>query len=110
MVGVDGAAVSPDTLPVTAFCAGVVAHHWRLSARAPLILGVGLLGATCITAGIVTALLRLVDGLPAGFHLGSSAIPGLTTINSATIGVARAAGVAAILAVETRASAAVATR
>ena len=37
-------AVSPDTLPVTAICAGVVGHRWRLAARALLTLGVGLLG------------------------------------------------------------------
>ena len=55
----------------------------------------------------MTALLRLLGGLPAGLNADNSAVSGLTTINSATIGVALAAGVAAILAVETRASAAV---
>ena len=100
-------AVSPDTLPVTAICAGIVAHRWRLTARALLTLTVGLLGATCLAAAVVTALLRLLGGLPAGLNADNSAVSGLTTINSATIGVALAAGVAAILAVETRASAAV---
>jgi len=99
-------AVSPDTLAITAVCAGVVAQRWRLSGRALATLAIGL-GATCLAAAIITDLLRVTGSLPHGVQANNSSVSGLTTINSATVGVALAAGVAAILAVETRASAAV---
>jgi uncharacterized hydrophobic protein (TIGR00271 family) len=99
-------AVSPDTLPVTAICAALLARRWPLAGRAGMTLAVGL-GATCATAAAVTVFLHVTGDLPAGFEVGESALAGLTTINSATIGVALAAGVAAMLALETRASAAV---
>jgi uncharacterized membrane protein len=69
-----------------------------------LVLG---LAATCIAAGLLTAALDLFDLLPSGFVVGESALSGLSTVNSATIGVALAAGVAGMLAFETRASSAV---
>ena len=99
-------AVSPDTLAITAVCAGVVAQRWRLSGRALATLAIGL-GATCLAAAIITDVLRVTGSLPHGVQANNSSVSGLTTINSATVGVALAAGVAAILAVETRASAAV---
>lgn len=99
-------AVSPDLLPLTAACAALVARRARLAARAIVTLAVGL-GAACVTGALLTAGLDLVGLLPSDFVVGESALSGLTTVNSSTIGVALAAGVAGMLAVETRASAAV---
>jgi uncharacterized hydrophobic protein (TIGR00271 family) len=99
-------AVSPDLLPLTAACTALVARRRRLAAWALLTLVVGL-AVACASGAVVTALLRLADLLPANFTVGESALSGLTTVNVSTIGVALAAGVAGMLAVETRASAAV---
>ena len=99
-------AVSPDTLPIAAACAGLAGRRARLTWRALATLGVGL-AATCVTALVIAAVLDLFDLLPSGFDVGESALSGLTTVNSATIGVALAAGIAGMLALETRASSAV---
>jgi uncharacterized hydrophobic protein (TIGR00271 family) len=99
-------AVSPDILPIAAACVGLVARRGGLTLRALATLAVGL-GATCVTAIVLGALLDLFDLFPSGFVVGESALSGLTKVNSATIGVALAAGVAAMLALETRASSAV---
>jgi uncharacterized hydrophobic protein (TIGR00271 family) len=99
-------AVSPDLLPVTAACAAFAARRWGLAAKALLTLVVGL-GAAGASAALLTAGLDAIGDLPDGFEVGEAALAGLTTINSSTIGVALAAGVAGMLAVETRASAAV---
>jgi uncharacterized hydrophobic protein (TIGR00271 family) len=99
-------AVSPDTLPVVAACVGLVGRRLRLAGRALMTLFVGL-GVTCLTALALTALLNLFDLIPSGFVVGTSLLSGLATVNSATIGVALAAGVAGMLTFETRASAAV---
>jgi uncharacterized hydrophobic protein (TIGR00271 family) len=99
-------AVSPDTLPVTAVCTAVVSARWGLALRAFATLTIGL-AATCVAALLLTGALDLVGDLPSDFHVGESALEGLTTINSATIGVALAAGVVGILALESRASSAV---
>src|SRR5262249_20451619 len=69
----------------------------------PLVVG---LGVACLFAAAVTVVLRVFDQLPAGFTLGE--IPAAQKhVNATTILVAFAAGVAGMLAVETRASAAV---
>jgi uncharacterized hydrophobic protein (TIGR00271 family) len=99
-------AVSPDLLPVTAACAALVDGRGRLAGWAILTLVVGL-GAACVTGALLTAGLELLDLLPEDFVVGESALSGLTTVNVSTIGVALAAGVAGMLAVETRAGAAV---
>jgi uncharacterized hydrophobic protein (TIGR00271 family) len=99
-------AVSPDLLPITAACAALVARRVGLAARALATLAVGL-GAACLTGAVLTATLDVAGLLPPGFVVGESALSGLTTVNSSTLGVALAAGVAGVLAVETRASAAV---
>jgi uncharacterized hydrophobic protein (TIGR00271 family) len=99
-------AVSPDLLPVTAACAAFAARRWGLAAKALLTLVVGL-GVAGASAALLTAGLDAIGDLPDGFEVGEAALAGLTTINSSTIGVALAAGVAGMLAVETRASAAV---
>ena len=99
-------AISPDMLPLSAACAGLVSRRGRLVRRALVTLGVGL-GMSCLAATLVTVFLDLTRLLPSDFKLGDSALSGLTTVSSSTIGVALAAGVAGILALETRASSAV---
>ena len=98
-------AVSPDTLPVTAACVGLVDRHLRLVLKALGTLAVGL-GTTGLAALVLPPVLTLEHRLPSGF-LESTALTGLVTIGVGTIGVALAAGVAAMLALETRASSAV---
>jgi uncharacterized hydrophobic protein (TIGR00271 family) len=99
-------AVSPDLLPVTAACAALVARRWTLAAKALATLLVGL-GAAGASGASLTAGLDALGALPSDFVVGEAALAGLTTVNVSTCGVALAAGVAGMLAVETRASAAV---
>jgi uncharacterized hydrophobic protein (TIGR00271 family) len=98
-------ATSPDLLPITAACTGLVLLRFRLVRRALMVLVVGL-SLTCVFSALTTGLLNAAHLLPSGFHLGE--VPaGQTHVNATTILVALAAGVAGMLAVETRASAAV---
>jgi uncharacterized hydrophobic protein (TIGR00271 family) len=99
-------AVSPDLLPITAVCVGLVSRRGRLVLRALVTLALGM-GATCLTACVLGFVLNHVDLLPAGFAVGESVLSGLTKVNDSTIAVAFAAGVAGMLALETRASSAV---
>ena len=99
-------AVSPDFLPLAATCIGLVARRRRLVGRAIWTLTAGL-ATTGVAAGVLTAVLDAVGLLPANFKVGEHALAGLTTVNNSTFVVALAAGVAGILALETRASAAV---
>jgi uncharacterized hydrophobic protein (TIGR00271 family) len=98
-------AISPDLLPITAACTGLVLRRRRLVQRGLGALIAGL-GVACVLAAAVTVFLDVLDLLPAGFSLGE--VPAQQThVNATTILVAAAAGVAGMLAVETRASAAV---
>jgi uncharacterized hydrophobic protein (TIGR00271 family) len=99
-------AVSPDFLPIASTCIALVASRARLAARSFFALVVGL-AVAALFAGLLTALLDLVGLLPSSFHVGENGLSGLTTVNSATVVVAFAAGIAGMLALETRASAAV---
>jgi uncharacterized hydrophobic protein (TIGR00271 family) len=99
-------AVSPDMLPITATCTGLVLRRWRLTGRALATLVVGL-AVACVVAAGLTAALDVVDLLPDGFPIGEGVLQGLSTVNVATVIVAFVAGIAGILALETRASAAV---
>jgi uncharacterized hydrophobic protein (TIGR00271 family) len=99
-------AISPDILPIAAICVGLASRRPGLAWRALVTLVIGL-GATCVTAIVLGFVLDRLDLLPSGFDVGESGLSGLTTVNSATIGVALAAGVAGMLALETRASSAV---
>jgi uncharacterized hydrophobic protein (TIGR00271 family) len=99
-------AVSPDLLPITAVCVGLALRRRRLIRRAFLALAAGL-GVACLIAGALTAVLDLLGLLPANFQVGEGALRGLVTVNSSTFVVALVAGVAGMLALETRASAAV---
>ena len=99
-------AVSPDTLPVTAACTALVLGRWALAGRAIATLVIGLAVAG-IVAGLMTAVLDALGLLSAGFAIADTKSEGLQTVNISTPIVAFAAGVAAILALETRASSAV---
>ena len=100
-------AISPDTLPITATATALVLHRWRLGARALATLLAGL-GLACLVGGLMTFVLNLLDLLPSGFVVGSGGfLQGLSTVNISTPIVAFAAGVAGMLALETRASSAV---
>jgi uncharacterized hydrophobic protein (TIGR00271 family) len=98
-------AMSPDLLPITAACTGLVLLRPRLVRRGltSLVLGLAVVG---IVSAAVTGLLNLFSLLPDEFSLGE--IPGAQThVGASTILIALAAGVAGILAVETGASSAV---
>jgi uncharacterized hydrophobic protein (TIGR00271 family) len=99
-------AVSPDTLPLVAACVGIVGGRWRLAVRsfANLVFG---LAISAVAAALIALLLRVTGHLPAGFSAEAKGLAGLVTVGVGTIGVALAAGVAAMLALETRASSAV---
>jgi uncharacterized hydrophobic protein (TIGR00271 family) len=98
-------AISPDLLPITAACTGLALLRQRLALR-----GLGALVAGLATTGAVAAivafLLDLLGLMPDGFALG--VIPAAQThVNASTILIAVTAGVAGMLATETRGSAAV---
>jgi uncharacterized hydrophobic protein (TIGR00271 family) len=99
-------AVSPDLLPICATCVGLVARRGPLARRAFFTLTLGLT-MVVVTAAALTAALKGVDLLPSDFTIGDSTLNGLATTDYSTILIALAAGVAAILSFETRASAAV---
>jgi uncharacterized hydrophobic protein (TIGR00271 family) len=98
-------AISPDLLPVTAACIGLVFRRRRLIVRGLGALFVGLF-VTGLLAALVAAVLEWLDLQPAGFSLHDFSVA-QTHVNATTILVALAAGVAGMLAVETRASSAV---
>lgn len=100
-------AISPDLLPITAIGTAVVLHRWALAGRALVTLAAGL-GLACVVAALLTFALDVLDLMPGGFVLGDNALlENLSTVNGSTVLVALAAGVAGMLALETRASAAV---
>jgi uncharacterized hydrophobic protein (TIGR00271 family) len=96
-------AVAPDLLPVTAACTGLVLRRWRLvrDGLGSLLLGLGVAG---LLAATVTGFLNLFNLLPVEFALHETGFAAQQHINAETIVVAFAAGVAGMLAVETRAS------
>lgn len=100
-------AVSPDLLPICATCVAIVGRKGILLRRA---LGTLLIGvAFTVAAAVVVAVGVSVTGLVvSGFEVGESSISKLAAhVDYSTVLVALAAGVAAMLAFETRASAAV---
>lgn len=97
-------AVSPDLLPITAIGVGIVSRRPALAGRALLTLALGLAIATAAAAIFALAQDGL-DVIPPGFDVNDTGVLGsLTTVNNETIVVALAAGVAGMLALETRAS------
>jgi uncharacterized hydrophobic protein (TIGR00271 family) len=99
-------AVSPDLLPITALAIALVVGRRRLLARAALTL-LGGLGMAGLVAGVLAAVLDGLGLLPDGFVVGAGVLSGLTSVNSSTFVVALVAGIVGMLALETRASAAV---
>jgi len=104
---VDAMAISPDALPITAAATALILHRWRLAVRAVVALVAGL-GIACLVGGVMTFVLNQLGLLPSGFVVGQGGfLAGLSTVNISTPIVAFAAGVAGMLALETRASSAV---
>jgi uncharacterized hydrophobic protein (TIGR00271 family) len=98
-------AVSPDLLPITSMCVALVVRRAGLFVRAfwTLVAGLGVAG---IVAGALTAVLDALGWLPS-LDIDSGVLSGLTSVNSSTVVVALVAGIAGMLALETRASSAV---
>jgi uncharacterized hydrophobic protein (TIGR00271 family) len=99
-------AVSPDLLPITAIGVSVVGRRARLAgyALATLVLGM----AVASGGAAVSTFAQSTAGLiPAEFSLGATGLGNLNAVNDETIVVALVAGVAAMLALETRAGAGV---
>ncbi|HEY2716870.1 MAG TPA: DUF389 domain-containing protein [Solirubrobacterales bacterium] len=99
-------AVSPDLLPVCATCVGLASGRRTLAARSFVTLWLGL-ALVVVTAAVLSELLKLAGLLPDGFKVEESPLNGLAHTDYSTVLIALAAGVAAILSFETRASAAV---
>jgi uncharacterized hydrophobic protein (TIGR00271 family) len=96
-------AVSPDLLPMSAACVALVARRPRLLGRAFGTLAPGLVLAVLAAYGL-TVFLRLSGHVSPDMDIQQGVIGALATLNVATVGVALAAGVAGMLAFETRAS------
>jgi uncharacterized hydrophobic protein (TIGR00271 family) len=99
-------AVSPDLLPICATCVGLVARRYELARRAFVTLTMGL-GLVVLTAAVLSFLLKITGLLPDGFEVENSSLSNLAHTDYSTILIALAAGVAAMLSFETKASAAV---
>jgi uncharacterized hydrophobic protein (TIGR00271 family) len=97
-------AVSPDLLPIVAAAVGVIGLRAVLAGRAILTLVVGL-GISSAAAALCTLVQDRLDLIPSGFDIHEAGVlGGLTTVSNETVAVALAAGVAGMLALETRAS------
>jgi uncharacterized hydrophobic protein (TIGR00271 family) len=99
-------AVSPDLLPICATCVGLVGRRRGLAQRSFITLTLGLT-LVVVTATVLAAALKGVDLLPAGFTVEDSSLSTLAKTDYSTVLIALAAGIAAMLSFETRASAAV---
>jgi uncharacterized hydrophobic protein (TIGR00271 family) len=96
-------AVSPDLLPITATAVGLIGRSLGLVARALLTLSVGMAIASAFAA-LFTFAQKQLSLLPKGFNINESVLHGLAHVNDETIAVAFVAGIAGMLAFETRAS------
>ncbi len=98
-------AVSPDLVPLIAASVGIVAGRWSLVRRGAttLLLGLGL--ATLAAFGVVEFLDFL--GILPNVDVASGFMASFASVGVGTVGVALAAGVAGVLAFESRAGAAV---
>jgi uncharacterized hydrophobic protein (TIGR00271 family) len=99
-------AVSPDLLPICATCVGIAARRRGLALRAAMTLTVGLT-LVVLVAALISGLLKESGILAAGFDVEESSLATLAHTDYSTVLVALAAGIAAMLSFETRASAAV---
>jgi uncharacterized hydrophobic protein (TIGR00271 family) len=97
-------AVSPDLLPITAVAVGIVGRQAELAGRALLTLALGL-AAAGLAAAASTFIQDHLGFIPASYNVHATGVlTGLTTISNETVVVAFVAGVAGMLALETRAS------
>jgi uncharacterized hydrophobic protein (TIGR00271 family) len=96
-------AISPDLLPITAIGVGLVDRRLSLAGRAFVTLVVGMAFASAAAAAFAFAQDQL-DRIPSSFNIDSTVLGSLTSVNNETTVVALAAGVAGMLALETRAS------
>ena len=97
-------AVSPDLLPITAIAVGIVGRQAELAGRALVTLAMGL-GAAGLAAAVSTFIQDHLGFIPTGYDVRATGVlTGLTTISNETVVVAFVAGVAGMLALETRAS------
>jgi uncharacterized hydrophobic protein (TIGR00271 family) len=97
-------AVSPDLLPITAIAVGIVGRQAELAGRALVTLATGL-GAAGLAAAVSTFIQDHLGFIPSGYDVRATGVlTGLTTISNETVVVAFVAGVAGMLALETRAS------
>jgi uncharacterized hydrophobic protein (TIGR00271 family) len=99
-------AVSPDLMPMSAVCVGIAGRRSRLAGRALAALAVGL-GLTGVAGWATTVPMMAIGYPPLHVSLGDGGLGSLPTVNASTFIVAFVAGVAGMLAFETRASAAV---
>jgi uncharacterized hydrophobic protein (TIGR00271 family) len=99
-------AVSPDLLPICATCVGLVGGNYILARRAFVTLTMGL-GLVVVTAAVLSLLLKQAGLLPDGFTVEQSSLSPLAHTDYSTVLIALAAGIAAMLSFETRASQAV---
>lgn len=99
-------AVSPDLLPLCSTCVGIVGRRRELAARAFATLVLGM-GAVMLVACIVALALQLTGILDSNFDVREIELQGLANADYATGMIALGAGVAAILAFETRSATAV---
>jgi uncharacterized hydrophobic protein (TIGR00271 family) len=100
-------AISPDLLPICAASTALVLGRWHLALRAVATLLIGL-ACACVVGAVMTFLLHHLHLGPTHLLPGQSQfLAGLSTVNISTPIVALAAGVAGMLALETRASSAV---
>jgi len=98
-------AVSPDLVPLIAASVGLVSGRWGLVRRGAVTLIVGL-GLASVAAFVVVEVLDLLRILPS-IDLDAGLMASFSAVGVGTIGVALAAGVAGVLAFESRAGAAV---
>jgi uncharacterized hydrophobic protein (TIGR00271 family) len=97
-------AVSPDLLPITAIAVGIVGRQAELASRALLTLALGL-GAAGLAAAVSTFMQDHLGFIASSYSIQATGVlTGLTTISNETVVVAFVAGVAGMLALETRAS------
>jgi uncharacterized hydrophobic protein (TIGR00271 family) len=97
-------AVSPDLLPITAIAVGMVGRQAELAGRALLTLALGL-AAAGLAAAASTLIQDHLGFIPSGYDIRATGVlTGLTTVSNETVVVALVAGVAGMLALETRAS------
>jgi uncharacterized hydrophobic protein (TIGR00271 family) len=97
-------AVSPDLFPIAATAVGIVGRQWELAGRSLATLALGL--GTAAGAAVVCAFAQdRLDLIPADFDLNEvGVLDSLTSVSNETIVVALVAGVAGMLALETRAA------